>query len=187
VTIRFAAGGRCVLYLLQGGNKILIKALHIVSPHHKELQPMLQPKFCSQCGEKLKGRRLSLFLFTPFCAPCKKQTRWVRSGLAAILISLAAGSFLAGRATTPRPAFQFIGQPIELPNADHRAPDKPEASAAEGAQGVPEKQASPSPNEALSLCGATTKAGRPCRRKVRGSGYCWQHKDNFKAQAKASR
>jgi hypothetical protein len=173
--------------LLQGGNNILITTLHIVSPHHKELQPMLQPKFCSQCGEKIKGRRPGLFLFAPFCAPCKKQARLARFGLAAILISLAAGSFLAGRASTPRPAFQFIGQPIELPNAGERAPDTPYATSSDGAQPSPERQASAAPDEALSLCGATTKAGRPCRRKVRGSGYCWQHKDNFKAQAKASR
>lgn len=27
-----------------------------------------------------------------------------------------------------------------------------------------------------SLCGARTKSGRPCRRKVKGGGYCYQHK-----------
>ena len=26
------------------------------------------------------------------------------------------------------------------------------------------------------LCGARTKSGRSCRRKVKGSGYCYQHK-----------
>jgi hypothetical protein len=173
--------------LLQSGNKILIKTLHIVSPIQRELQPMLHAKFCSQCGEKIKGRWPSPFNFTPLCAACKKQMRLARFGLAAILISLVAGSFLAGRASSPRPAFQFIGQPIELQKALDPLTEKTDETSADGAQAFPESQEVASQEEALTSCGAITKAGRPCRRKIRGSGHCWQHKDNFKGQTKTPR
>lgn len=29
--------------------------------------------------------------------------------------------------------------------------------------------------ETISICGARTKRGTPCSRKVRGTGRCWQH------------
>ncbi|MBA3766439.1 MAG: hypothetical protein H0W99_05520 [Acidobacteria bacterium] len=32
------------------------------------------------------------------------------------------------------------------------------------------------PNEPISICGARTQKGTPCRRRVRGTGRCWQHK-----------
>jgi hypothetical protein len=31
------------------------------------------------------------------------------------------------------------------------------------------------PNEVVSICGARTKKGTPCQRRVRGTGRCWQH------------
>ncbi|HWO00750.1 MAG TPA: DUF5763 domain-containing protein [Blastocatellia bacterium] len=27
------------------------------------------------------------------------------------------------------------------------------------------------------VCGALTKSGRPCQRRVKDGGYCWQHRD----------
>nr|AUN37137.1 hypothetical protein [uncultured bacterium] len=42
------------------------------------------------------------------------------------------------------------------------------------------------PEEPITICGAPTASGRPCQRKVHGGGYCWQHKDKFKAQANTS-
>jgi hypothetical protein len=32
------------------------------------------------------------------------------------------------------------------------------------------------PNEIVSICGARTKKGTPCQRRVRGTGRCWQHR-----------
>lgn len=31
-------------------------------------------------------------------------------------------------------------------------------------------------SEIVSICGAMTKKGTPCQRRVRGTGRCWQHK-----------
>jgi hypothetical protein len=32
------------------------------------------------------------------------------------------------------------------------------------------------PMEVVSICGARTKKGTPCSRRVRGEGRCWQHR-----------
>ena len=32
------------------------------------------------------------------------------------------------------------------------------------------------PAEIVSICGARTKRGTPCSRRVRGTGRCWQHR-----------
>jgi hypothetical protein len=32
------------------------------------------------------------------------------------------------------------------------------------------------PDEVVYLCGARTKKGTPCQRRVRGPGRCWQHR-----------
>jgi len=35
---------------------------------------------------------------------------------------------------------------------------------------------SKSKTEKVTLCGAPTKSGKPCRRRVKGGGRCWQHR-----------
>ena len=38
-----------------------------------------------------------------------------------------------------------------------------------------ENQTNPAPEEATYFCGAQTKKGTPCTRRVKGGGRCWQH------------
>jgi hypothetical protein len=41
--------------------------------------------------------------------------------------------------------------------------------------GVAASEPPTDPNEVVSICGARTKKGTPCQRRVRGTGRCWQH------------
>jgi hypothetical protein len=145
-----------------------------------EVPYMFSAKFCSQCGEKIEPHRPTSFAFTAFCSACKRQARFTRFLPVAIVISLTAGGFLIGRLTTPRQQFHFIGAPIDLQNA----PDSPTSEPAEASAKLKEAniigQTASSADEALTMCGSPTKAGRPCRRKVRGGGTCYQHKGKFK-------
>jgi hypothetical protein len=34
--------------------------------------------------------------------------------------------------------------------------------------------------EQVGICGAPTKSGKPCRRRVKGGGRCWQHRGQAK-------
>jgi hypothetical protein len=42
--------------------------------------------------------------------------------------------------------------------------------------GVAAEELPTDPNEVVSICGARTKKGTPCQRRVRGTGRCYQHR-----------
>jgi hypothetical protein len=151
-----------------------------------EFPYMFPAKFCSQCGEKIDRNRLRAFAFTAFCRRCKRPARYTRFALVAIFISLAVGGFFVGRATTPRQPFNLIGEPIDLQTARNSQASEPSQGPATNHEASLGKPTTGSEDEALTMCGAPTKAGRPCRRKVRGGGYCYQHKDKYKAPANAT-
>ena len=132
-------------------------------------------KYCSECGEQLKARRASVLPFGSCCARCAPRFRGARLMLIASLVVCAAGGYTIGRYTTPRQPFYLIGTPID-PNANRARPPSNQNSAL--SQAVHEKQVTNS-NAAQGVCGAPTKSGRPCKRKVSGGGYCWQHRDKF--------
>ena len=123
------------------------------------LVPEPQAMFCSDCGERVKSRR-SLLLARASCRRCARRSGSGRWLLIAMLAACAACGFLAGRHSAPTRTFHLIGTPIELrASASPRPPEELDASRPQTA------------------CGATTKSGRPCRRKVRDGGYCWQHRN----------
>lgn len=56
------------------------------------------------------------------------------------------------------------------PNVQTSSGQKPAA----GKQSPPDNRQNP-PSEAVYICGAQTKKGTPCLRRVKGGGRCWQH------------
>jgi hypothetical protein len=133
-------------------------------------------KFCSECGAQLKITRASILPFRSFCPRCLPRFRGARLMLIAALGFCAAGGYTLGRYTTPRQPFYLIGTPIDL-NANRSQPSSNKNSVDSFRQR--ENQAT-NTNTVESACGARTKSGRPCRRKVIGGGYCWQHRDKLK-------
>lgn len=86
----------------------------------------------------------------------------------------------------PHQSFQVVGTPIELQSSNNSAAPKTVTSPVNSATSKTEKQTATSqktyaeaPEEPPGICGAPTASGRLCQRKVRGGGYCWQHKDKF--------
>ena len=128
---------------------------------------MTRSRFCYSCGEKLKVSRQRLWLFPARCAACAPRERAGVFTLLVLFIFLTAG-FLAGRLTARDREVKFIGTPV-----DHVA--TPE-SGDSGAERPPPAVAEEETEEVWALCGAPTKSARPCRRKVRGGGRCWQHR-----------
>jgi hypothetical protein len=86
-----------------------------------------------------------------------------------LLVSLA---FAIGRYSGPPRTVYLIGTPLE-PMATA------EAGAANAANATRETPPTNSTDETVRICGAPTKTGKPCQRKVKGGGYCYQHRDKY--------
>lgn len=142
-------------------------------------------RFCSECGERLKAGRFSSLPFRSFCAHCSPRFKRARLLLLAVGILCAMIGFVVGRyGTAPSEPFHLIGTPIEsgatrvAPSSDAKAgrsslePQLPERA----------ERLVISPSTVDEICGARTKSGKPCQRKVKGGGYCWQHRSQKPAR-----
>ena len=136
---------------------------------------IMAAKFCSECGERLLLRRTEP-LFRIRCPRCDRKRRPLRLILISIhILCVVAGFAIGNYSKTPEP-FYVIGTPIDLRSARQSADH-----IADPATGVNKRSESRAASDARSvetICGAPTKSGRPCRRKVKGGGYCWQHRNS---------
>lgn len=148
---------------------------------------MYQPNFCAECGERISRARWHVWTSRRFCPQCAQRFR-----TAAMLLPLLAGAvlfglgLLTGRAarTAPPPLVierrQSATSPTQTaqatpPQANAQTEPQPAtARATSKADGATVELADES-SETVSICGALTKKGMPCRRRVRGTGRCWQH------------
>jgi hypothetical protein len=145
---------------------------------------MAAARFCSECGERLKLKRASITPFCSFCRHCSTPFRRIRLGLIAIPCICALIGFAFGRYTSSREPFYFIGSPVDL-SASRVGPSAAGNNSLSSPGSAPltqREQPVISSGAADSMCGAQTKSGKPCRRKVKGGGYCWQHRDKQSTQ-----
>ena len=140
---------------------------------------MYRPNFCAECGERVMRARWRVWTSRRFCAPCARGLGRRRFALtAALVLTLAGAGFLLGRASRPAPT----PLPIER-GASPLAPAPPAGAVPGPRQSVPrygpdgsDAERPTDPDETVSICGARTKKGTPCQRRVRGTGRCWQHR-----------
>lgn len=134
---------------------------------------MATPRFCSQCGERLKFKRATTLPFQSYCNRCAPRFARARLWLTAALALCIVVVFAIGHYSGKREPFYYIGTPVEMsqlgPRPNGAAHD--EQSLTRSTKG--------SPSVVSGICGAPTKSGRLCQRKVKGGGYCWQHRDKF--------
>jgi uncharacterized protein DUF5763 len=141
-----------------------------------ELPSMRTPRFCSECGEKITIASRKRWPGPAFCAGCAPRLRLPRLIFVAALFLCTIGGFLVGRYSGSTRPFQFIGTPINIQTGSPLSATGQEP-ATDSKSGNAELHASRAADNQETICGATTKSGRPCRRKVKSGGYCWQHRD----------
>jgi len=116
-----------------------------------------RPNFCSECGEKIVRLRWRVWTSRRFCDKCctriGKSLRWQRAGIWLLLV--------------------FLGVMIE--RGWKREPPPLVIQRAVSAQTLPATQPVVTTEETY-ICGARTKKGTPCSRRVHGPVRCWQHK-----------
>lgn len=148
---------------------------------------MYKPNFCAECGERIARSRWHFWTSRRFCTGCAPRFRAAR-----IILPLVAGaSFFtlglgAGRAVRPAPPPLILERRQPAVAATQAAPLQPAQARAKTenapAPAGPEPEASANTarstaaSETVSICGALTKKGTPCQRRVRGTDRCWQHK-----------
>jgi len=129
---------------------------------------MYKPNFCSQCGVKVLRLRWHLWTSRRFCDECARRLRKERFvPLLCALVALTAAGYIAGRSRRPPPPPLIIQRRSDSPLSSPEDPVKPQASSSAPSTTVEEE---------IYLCGARTKKGTPCSRRVHGPVRCWQHK-----------
>ena len=151
---------------------------------------MYRPKFCADCGARIARARWHWWTSRRFCADCAKRFGRARAltGPLLLVIALFAGGFWAGRAGRPpappliiqRGELTALAEPPATAEASRSATetaalDTSSAASRSVTQGA-EREPPTDPQEVISMCGARTQRGRPCSRRVRGTGRCWQHR-----------
>lgn len=164
---------------------------------------LYKPSHCSNCGEKID--RIEWFPWTSrrFCEVCEKDLKfheWLPRAF--MLVFLAFGLFGLGsllrsgekplqvsRNENQVKPLTFAANKMQPSNAANvqttSDPLKPASNVlAQQQQSAPHQRQMPvrkvenlkaSETEPVYLCGAQTKKGTPCSRRVRGGGRCWQH------------
>ena len=141
---------------------------------------MYRPNFCAECGECVERARWHWWTSRRFCAACARRLGRRRfAAPLALALAVAVSGFLlgrAGRTTTPPPPVER--GPLKLspvPPVGGAAPDAKGHEPRYGPDGSRGERPT-EPGEVVSVCGARTKKGTPCQRRVRGLGRCWQHR-----------
>ena len=165
---------------------------------------MYKPNFCAECGERVLRERWRAWTSRRFCPACEKRFRRGRLAPVVAACALVCAGFASGRLMRPAPPPLTLERgALPLPalliarNRDARtggantvegaAPNNEAggtnrntsaggSDASHGDLGAGALEAPTDPNEVVSICGARTKKGTPCQRRVRGTGRCWQHR-----------
>lgn len=137
---------------------------------------MYRPNFCSECGTKTVRLHWHLWTSRRFCDKCARRLRKERLLHALVIIgALISTGFIAGRASRPAPPTLII----------ERAANSPLFNSAGGAgtsneknvsSGLPDSSNTSTQPAEVYICGARTKKGKPCSRRVNSAVRCWQHK-----------
>jgi len=141
---------------------------------------MYKPNFCAECGAKLLRLRWRVWTSRRFCNNCARHLRKVRlkQTLFAALALISAG-YVAGRVRRPSPPPLIIERKSSSPLSNIEAGTATLRSSASESEANSTEARVSSPTtveEVVYLCGARTKKGTPCSRRVHGPVRCWQHK-----------
>lgn len=136
-----------------------------------------RPNFCCECGHKIVRLRWFVWTSRKFCDKCFRRfakSHWLRPTLS--LCALLLFVVLLGRGCRRAPPPLIIERPA--PAAQNSATTN-SSSIPGGSTAARQSTTSVAPTittDDVYICGARTKKGTPCSRRVHGPVRCWQHK-----------
>jgi hypothetical protein len=143
---------------------------------------MYRPNFCAECGERLARKGWRALFSGRFCVACaRKRGRVVIAEPVAILAIIAITSFALGRYLRPPAPPLLIQRAANSPLSDLpvNLNDTPPITNRKesGSTGQEDTVPGQAADEKAYICGARTKKGTPCHRRVHAAGErCFQHK-----------
>ncbi len=135
---------------------------------------MYRPNFCAQCGQKVLRLTWRFWTSRKFCDQCARALRKERfTPLLIAVAALTGAGYVAGRARTPAPPPLTILRRADSPLTSPEDPGPLRSGTVDSSKAL---TANATKEEEIYLCGAQTKKGTPCSRRVHGPVRCWQHK-----------
>jgi hypothetical protein len=144
---------------------------------------MYRPNFCSECGAKILRLHWHPWTSRKFCDVCSKRLLKQRltNPLVAAIALLSVG-IITGRAVRPAPPPLVIERSANSPlfnpqnnSATDKTDNAPASAESTNSHREVNSQAQ-TDAESIYICGARTKKGTPCARRVHSAVRCWQHK-----------
>ena len=141
---------------------------------------MYRPNFCVECGERLARRGWRARIGPWFCVDClgrHGRQGWVR---ALAIIAIAVSTFSAGRCLRSKAPPLLIQRAANSPLSDLPVSPNDQARTSKRLDATNQQAANQNPSpvdDRVYICGARTKKGTPCHRRVHSAGErCFQHK-----------
>jgi hypothetical protein len=152
---------------------------------------MHRRNFCAECGARLARKGWRVWIGGRICDACERRLGKLRLLRPLFLVAiLALAAFVLGRYLRPKPPPLIVQRaansplsdlPVDLSDAGRSANRNPKSQNA--AAQIDENASTGQPSSAglvddvIYICGARTKKGTPCKRRVQAAGErCYQHK-----------
>ena len=165
-----------------------VSNLNEYNPAHlipRRVSRMRSQGFCGKCGARLTRAGWRTLFRARLCDDCARGARRIDLALPfGVVVVIAVASFSVGRYLRPSPPPLIIQRAANSPLSDSpiKANDSPGRINQNQKRGTSEianassRQTGTTP-ELLYICGARTKKGTPCKRRVHFAGErCYQHK-----------
>jgi hypothetical protein len=139
---------------------------------------MRTANFCAECGERLALKGWRGRLGRRLCDRCKQRLGAFASFRTLIGVALiAVAAFAIGKYSRPAPPPLVIQRAANSPLYQSPAESSANAQPLRAATSQSNQAAASVSNEEGYICGARTKKGAPCQRRVHAPGErCFQHK-----------
>jgi hypothetical protein len=148
---------------------------------------MYRPNFCAECAAKIIRLRWRPWTNRKFCERCSPRfakAQIIQVAIAGAVLFLV--GLVVGRAVRPAAPPLLIERnqasqssltstPQALPDITRETTTSTDESGA-NARGADPPNSQSALTDEVYMCGARTKKGAPCTRRVHGPVRCWQHK-----------